>query len=140
MSTNAQNIGSVAAEGRVLLTEHYGPARSDECVMVQTLDAPGNGGAHHRYLLQWSPVGGALSPSYMVIEFQNGPIPQVGPNGVTHEALLAIVAHRLECFNQGPFACRENAVALTKIQEALMWLHRRTQKRIERNVEGTNYV
>jgi hypothetical protein len=38
----------------------------------------------------------------------------------------------------GPYACRENAIALTHIEEALMWLQRRTVARIKRGVEGTN--
>lgn len=72
------------------------------------------------------------------VRFQNGPIKEVGTNGVTHEALLAIVEDRLIGFQSGPYACRENAVALTKIQEAMMWLQKRTRDRLARGVEGTH--
>ncbi|WP_423063379.1 DUF7681 family protein, partial [Clostridium botulinum] len=57
--------------------------------------------------------------------------------GVANEDLLEIVRHRLQCFQAGPYSSRENACALTHIEEALMWLNRRVEDRIERNVLGT---
>ena len=36
------------------------------------------------------------------------------------------------------FPCRENAITITKIEEALMWQEKRTKDRIARNVEGKN--
>lgn len=51
--------------------------------------------------------------------------------GVTNEALLAIVEARLEGFQDGPFKSRENAIALTKTQEAMQWLERGTKKRLQ---------
>jgi hypothetical protein len=72
------------------------------------------------------------------IKFQNGPIDQVGVTGISNEALLAIVEDRLIGFQSGPFACRENAVALTKLQECVMWLQKRTRDRDSRGVEGTH--
>ena len=80
-------------------------------------------------------------PSQMSSEclhFQNGPIKEAGFNGISVEALLAIVEDRLLGFQSGVFNCRENAVALTKIQEAMMWLQKRTRDRLARGVEGTN--
>jgi hypothetical protein len=71
------------------------------------------------------------------IDFQNGPIKEAGVNGISNEALLAIVEDRLACFQSGEYACRENAIALTKIQEAMMWLQKRTRDRVSRGVEGT---
>lgn len=41
-------------------------------------------------------------------------------------------------FQAGPFSSRENACALTHIEEALMWMNRRVEDRIERNVLGRN--
>jgi len=72
--------------------------------------------------------------------FQNGPIPENGVNGLTQEVLIAICIDRLEGFQSGQFACRENALALTKLQEAQMWLLKRTRDRIARDVEGTHEV
>lgn len=74
---------------------------------------------------------------YYPITFQHGPVGEVGHNGLTNEAILAIVADRLREFNKGAFLCRENSIALTKIEEALHWLHARTQDRMDRGVEGT---
>lgn len=72
------------------------------------------------------------------IKFQNGARKEEGNiAGVIDSALLEIVRHRLQCFQAGPFASRENACALTHIEEALMWLNRRVEDRIERNVLGT---
>ena len=73
-----------------------------------------------------------------LIKFQKGAVKEAGFNGFSGEALLAIVKDRLESFQKGPYACRDNAVALTKIDEAIMWLHKRTHERMARGVEGTN--
>uniref|UniRef100_A0A6M3L014 Putative structural protein n=1 Tax=viral metagenome TaxID=1070528 RepID=A0A6M3L014_9ZZZZ len=75
---------------------------------------------------------------YVSIKFQLGPIKEVGVNGTTIEEILKILMWRLTAFQKGPFRCRSNAVAITKIQEALMWLEERTKIREFQNVEGTN--
>lgn len=72
------------------------------------------------------------------ILFQNGPIAENGVNGVTQEVLLAIIIDRLESFQKGPFACRDNAVALTHLETAKLWLFKRTLDRMQRGVEGTH--
>ena len=63
-------------------------------------------------------------------------------DGVTNEELLKVLLHRLNYLNDtwqgGKFRCRENSLAITKIEEALMWLERRTANRVSRNVEGTH--
>lgn len=58
-------------------------------------------------------------------------------DGVTNEELLEVVLNRLN-YLQAAFPCRENAVAITNIQQGLLWLNERTRQRKERNVEGTN--
>ena len=112
----------------------------NEMLQVIACDEPGSGGAHHHYQIinvskQNRPEGDYTEAD---INFQNGPIKEVGTNGVTHEALLAIVIDRLQAFQSGPFACRENALALTKLEEAMHWLHHRTRARLARGVEGTH--
>ncbi len=104
---------------------------------VVVLDAPGAGGANHEYLIGL-PQGEGMLVKNTFISFQNGPIKEVGVNGITQEALLAIVIDRLRSFQSGPFAGRENAIALTHCEDALMWLQRRTRARIARGVEGTH--
>ena len=73
-----------------------------------------------------------------VIAFQNGPIKEEGYNGLSQEALFAVIIDRLEGFQSGKFACRENAVALTHTETALLWLAKRTMDRLARSVEGTS--
>jgi hypothetical protein len=106
----------------------------NDLVEIAIMDEPGSGGAHHNYLLYW-PIENGLR--HLQIGFQKGPIKEVGVNGVTQEALLAIVAHRLECFQAGPFACEENAQALEHVNAALAVLKARTLARQKRGVEGT---
>jgi len=70
------------------------------------------------------------------IHFQKGPVKEAGLNGISDDTLLAVVIDRLQGFQKGPFSCRENAVALTHIETALLWLQKRTMDRITRGVEG----
>jgi hypothetical protein len=73
-----------------------------------------------------------------VIDFQEGPIKENGVNGVCNEDLIAMVITRLEGFQKSEFACRDNALAITKLEEALLWLRKRTMGREARGVEGTH--
>ena len=53
----------------------------------------------------------------------------------TNEAVLGMLIDRLQ-FLQKKFPCRENAIVITKLEESLMWLEKRTADRVKRNVEG----
>lgn len=108
----------------------------NEALKIEVLDEPGSGGACHHYRIEWNANGPACNACD--IGFQNGPIAESGVNGITQEALLAIVIDRLQCFQKGQYACRENAIALTKLEEALHWLQHRTRERVARGVEGTH--
>ena len=107
---------------------------STDYTYVQVMDRPGAGNACHLYFV--CNLLGTHPKILTRIEFQNGPIQERGINGCQNEDLLAIVIHRLQGFQDGSFACRENALALTNIQEALMWLQKRTRDRQTRGVEG----
>lgn len=74
------------------------------------------------------------------INFQEGAIKEHGVNGVANEDLINIVIKRLECFQDSEYRCRENVLAITKLEEALHWLRHRTIGREKRNVEGTSEV
>ncbi len=121
-----------------------------------TADGPGPGGASHNYAL-FIPDKVPLKEGVTVhvnLSFQNGPISNPEDfNGITNEALLAVLIDRMRGFQHqrnpdgtfnfkapGQYACRENAVALTKMEEALMWLQKRTLDRLKRGVEGTMNV
>jgi hypothetical protein len=109
---------------------------------VYAVDEKGNGGANHLYEIRPANDNPEIFGEHQVfatIQFQNGArklensIP-----GVIDTDLLEIVRDRLKGFQSGEFASRENACALTHIEEALMWLNRRVEDRIERQVLGTN--
>ncbi|UPI13470.1 Tad1 [Bacillus phage SBSphiJ7] len=72
------------------------------------------------------------------VNFQLGPVTEHGANGVMNEDLIAMVITRLQYFQNSEFNCRENAMAITKLEEALMWLNKRTAEREQRGVEGTH--
>ena len=75
---------------------------------------------------------------YINIKFQCGPVQEHGVNGTSIENVLDLLKIRLEGFQAGPFRCRTNALAITKIEEAIMWLEERTKQRVEQGVEGKN--
>jgi hypothetical protein len=102
---------------------------------ITVKDEPGAGGACHLYEIATPKEGDSGG---LTIHFQEGPIGEIGINGITQEALLAIVIDRLRSFQAGPYACRENAIALTHVETALLWLKARTDERRRRGVEGTN--
>lgn len=74
------------------------------------------------------------------IHFQEGPVKECGVNGVANEDLINMVICRLEHFQNSEYKCRENALAITKLEEALLWLRKRTMGRENRGVEGTSKV
>ena len=105
---------------------------------VYALGEKGNGGANHEYS-----VSSTEEPStvYGVIQFQNGARKlSDSVHGMLEGDLLEIVRHRLQCFQKGDFATRENALALTHIEEALMWMNKRVEDRIERGALGTKII
>lgn len=73
------------------------------------------------------------------INFQNGArnIPD-SERGVLDVDLLEIVRHRLQSFQAGPYECIENARALMAVEDALLWLNKRVEDRLNREVLGTN--
>lgn len=74
------------------------------------------------------------------IHFQKGALNETAPNGISNEALLAIVLHRLESFQTSPFKSTYNAEAISHLRKALEALHNRTKSRLARGVEGTHKV
>jgi hypothetical protein len=128
-----KNYGVFDANKNRTITDHLVDGIDGDRLDIFTIDEPGAGGANHAYLIQNHYTNRVQGE----VNFQNGPIKGNGINGVTQEALLAIVIDRLRSFQAGPYSCRDNAIALTHCEEALMWLQRRTRERIKRGVEGT---
>ena len=123
---------------------------ANEKLNIVAMDEPGAGGAcHHYQIFGFNTRTNASDPfvarhgqpaSYTTILFQNGPIGEVGVNGITHEALLEILIDRLRSFQAGPYACEENRWALDNLVAAQALLQTRTRNRMARGVEGTNEV
>ena len=111
---------------------------SQNYTQVVALGEKGAGGANHAYrVVSMATIGENETPAvYANVDFQHGAIKENGINGCHNEDLIAIVIDRLQSFQAGDFPCRENAIAITKLEEALLWLNKRTDDRIRRGVEG----
>lgn len=137
------------------ITDHKSNGLNN-ALLIRAFDERGAGGANIAYRIDLP----GESPT--IFQFQNGSV-ALGFNGISNEALIAIVIDRLRGFQgpitvqqtttvdkpgstatavvserlANPFACKENACALTHLEEALMWLQKRTRDRTARGVEGT---
>lgn len=56
-------------------------------------------------------------------------------DGTTNEEVLKALINRMY-YLQGKCPCDENQRAIISLEDALMWLNKRTENRIARNVEG----
>jgi hypothetical protein len=122
-----------------IITDHIVEGDSiNHQIEITVTDEPGQGGANHKYEIRKPHGHGADFPLLCSVNFQNGPIKEVGVNGITQEALIAICMDRLRSFQKGPFACDDNQIALDHLRLALRTLQNRTRARIARGVEGTN--
>lgn len=135
------------------LTGHQVNPANDK-LEVLVLDEPGNGGANHVYvvtghhnpnlisILSEARRDGLIpqSDQALLIPFQDGPIAEVGINGLTHEALITILIDRLTAFQSGPYANKYNADALKHLTAAQERLQARTKDRMAQGVEGTHAV
>lgn len=99
------------------ITSHKGNGLND-AIRIEVRDEPGHGNACHDYFIAVGQESGR-------IKFQNGLIHDSQQGLVADAVYSNFVEDRLQGFQSGEFACRENAIALTKIQESLMWLQRR---------------
>lgn len=90
------------------------------------------------------PAGGHSEATGISVTWQNGPLGRAGtderiePNGAFVETLIAIAADRIRYYNENGFGCRENSLAITKLEEAIHWLNARTSRRTQQGVEGTH--
>jgi len=82
-----------------------------------------------------------LEFDYTAFEFkaklQKNPIKEVGVNGCQIDEVILFAKDFIEALN-GNYPCRENSLAITKLDEALMWLEKRKKDREKRGVEGYN--
>ena len=91
-----------------------------------------------------NPAGGFVDGKGIQIQWQNGPLgrgeERIAPNGAFVEGVIAAAIQRISYYQASKFNCRENAIALTHLETALLWLNKRTMDREARGVEGTNVI
>lgn len=91
-----------------------------------------------------NPAGGFVRGVGFTVEWQNGPLVVEGErreqSGAFVEDVLRAAIQRMQYYQSSKFACRENALAITHMEEALHWLNHRTAAREARGVEGTHSV
>lgn len=107
---------------------------------VYRIGEQGPGGAYHEYMVVSADGQNILEH----IQFQKGPRKaqdsdeeKIQVQGVLDCDLLEIVRDRLMAFQKGNMATEYNYQALIHVEEALMWMNRRVEDRIERQVLGT---
>lgn len=110
----------------------------NEALTITARDERGPGNANHEYRIDQTGGAPESGGSETLIKFQKGPIKEAGVNGISNEALLAVVKDRLEGFQAGEFASEDNAQALEYVNQAMAALHKRTKDRLARGVEGEN--
>jgi hypothetical protein len=94
--------------------------------------------------LDQNPTGGTVDGCGLTIKWQNGPLgrgtERKEPNGAFVETVIDAARQRIQFYQDSKFKCRENAIAITKLEEALLWLNKRTSDREKRQVEGEHKV
>lgn len=70
------------------------------------------------------------------IKFQTGGTATKEKNGIFIEDLLIVAYAKLKEYND-QIPCRENSIALAKIEESILWLTKRKLERKYRGVYGT---
>jgi hypothetical protein len=74
-------------------------------------------------------------PGGYSLKFQNGAM-ELGRNGATTEEVLDALIEHINYFQQGKYSCRENALVITKLEEAKHWVLHRKQVREAQNLKG----
>lgn len=89
-----------------------------------------------------NPAGGLTIGEGINIRWQNGPLGRGNdrkePNGAFVEGIISAAIGRLEFYQASKFKCRENALTITKLEEAMHWCCARTDRREKAGTEGTH--
>jgi len=122
---------------------HDGLGLNDALTILVDERDPACGNASHKYRGEMvtfvSPEGDIGTRTVVSVDFQHGArnLPDSTP-GAADAALLTILLDRYRGFQAGPFACRENALVITKLEEALLWMKHRAFARHAQGVLGKN--
>ncbi len=89
-----------------------------------------------------NPAGGNVDCIGLTIMWQSGPLGRGDgrkmPNGAFVETVIQAALQRIEHYQTTKFKSVENAKALASLESAMLYLHKRTQDREKREVEGTH--
>lgn len=77
-----------------------------------------------------------IETPHIRIQFQHGVVPEVDVNGTTIREVIQLLINRLTGFQEGDFACEDNAEAIKDLTRAHEWLDAREEDRKRRGVEG----
>lgn len=114
------------------ITDHVDGHGLNDSISIRADEEDGSGASHH-----YAAIIGA--DTVAAVQFQQGPrLDASSTRGVTEAVLMAILIDRMRGFQSGPYACRENAIILTKLEECLMWTRHRADERAARGVLGRN--
>ena len=105
-----------------------------EKTKVQAISGKGNGGADFKYRIS-AGINGKDECRDVIIRFQQGN-PEDQINGISNEALLAVVLDRLEGWQSGDFPSPDGRLLIAHLATALDLMQKRTKDRIERGVIG----
>lgn len=87
-----------------------------------------------------NPTGGSVQSVGLAIDWQNGPLgrgaEKKAPTGAFTEDVILAAIQRVRFYQDGPFRCRENALVITHLEEALHWCQARHDEREARQVQG----
>lgn len=117
----------------------------NKTIQIEAVGPAASGGAYCHYRIEGIDISKSqanvpeiFNKHQIDVVFHSGEVDKDNPqaNGVTHEALLAILIDRLECLQAGPYSCYETSAVLHKLYEASFWLSHRTKIRTAQGVEG----
>ena len=106
-----------------------------KCEITACNHSENKGGGRHHYHVRCADERGVYETQ---IDFQEGALTTVGFNGLFSVAYLAILIDHLKSFQEGEFATREGAVAITNLEQAMHWLCARADERAARGVLGAH--
>ncbi len=116
----------------ILSHRRTGGSTNPKIQVTATADGPDESCGNYAIVVD----GDITNVANLAIKFHTGP-PAEGVNGVTDEALLAVLIDRIDRWQAGRFACMENHHTLLALREAMGHMGSRTFNRTDRGVEGT---
>jgi len=96
---------------------------------IECLGVAAQGGAQNYYRITgFNYAADGKTVNALPISFQIGNPEVLGVNGVTMEALLAVVIDRLSGLQKGMYPCSENNMALGHLEASMTYLHARSRR------------